>query len=655
MHKGLHQFSLATVAVAASLVAAPLATAAKPTAAEALGISPTQDAVDYERPEKAEIARCTVDTETAGGISGLVVRGPAGQMLRKFLDTNGDNRVDQWCYYKDGIEIYRDIDTDFEKEKAKVNECRWLGTAGTRWGIDDDQDGAIDRWKEISPEEVTSEVVAAIREKDVARYRRLLLSSAEIDDLGLGEKQAAELRKKVASATSAFAQEAAEQRLITPQSEWIHFGGSRPGVIPAGTDGSTKDITVYDNVTAVVETPAGGEKKHAQIVVGSLVRVGDGWRMIDLPRSLSADPAASGLGFFFLGPAAKRPEVDAAAVAGDVSEVSRKLFDELSALDKSLAAATENDEMARLNAKRADLLEKLIQSAESTEDRANWVRQYAETVGAAVTTGGFPEGVQRLEALSTSIAKSEGGKELVPIVKLRLLQAVKDRDSQSEDADYSKVHQEWVKGLEEFVGEFASRPEAAEAMLQLAMGFEIAGKPKDAATWYARIVKDFPQSEMAKKAAGGKHRIESVGKRIALKGKSLDGRSAIDVGDYAGKVVLIHYWANWCEPCKEDIEKIRSLQAKYGKAVFQPIGISLDLAAADAARFASENRLAWPQLFEAGGMDESRLATDLGVLTLPTMILLDKQGRVVSYDLHGDDLDAELRKLLATTRPASTK
>ena len=67
------------------------------------------------------------------------------------------------------------------------------------------------------------------------------------------------------------------------------------------------------------------------------------------------------------------------------------------------------------------------------------------------------------------------------------------------------------------------------------------------------------------------------------------------------------------------------------------------------------NSLAWPQLYETGGMDESRLASELGVLTLPTMLLIDKHGRLVSYDLHGDDLDAELRKLLATTRPASTK
>jgi peroxiredoxin len=654
MKRCLIHFSMGTVVLAANLLASPPPVGAKPTPAEALGITPTQEAIDYEMPDKGEITRCTVETESVGGISGLVVRGPAGQVLRRFLDTNGDNNVDQWCYYKDGIEVYRDIDTDFEK-KAKVNECRWLGTAGTRWGIDEDQDGTIDRWKQISAEEVSSELVAAIRDKDMARFRRLLLSAKEIDALGLGEKQSEELKSKVATAVQTFTEQAGQQKLITSQSEWIHFGGTRPGVIPAGTEGSTKDITVYDNVTAVVETPAATERKHTQIVIGSLVRVGDGWRIIDLPRSFSSDPSALGQGYFFLGPVARRPDVDVPAAADGVNEASRKLFDELNTLDKSLAAATDAKELARLHGKRADLMEKLIQSAEGAEDRLNWVRQYAETVGAAVTTGTFPEGVKRLESLADSAGKLPNGKNLVPIVKLRLLQAIKDRDSQQEDADYAKVHQEWIKGLQDFVQEYGDSPESAEAMLQLAMGFEISDKAKDAVTWYGRIVKDFPQSETAKKAAGARYRIESLGKRITLKGKSIDGRTAIDVNDYAGKVVLIHYWAAWCEPCKEDIETIRSLQAKYGKNAFQPIGISLDASQSESAKFAGETRLAWPQLFEPGGMDGSRLATDLGVLTLPTMVLLDKQGRVVSYSLHGGELDSELKKLLSTTRPASTK
>ena len=48
----------------------------------------------------------------------------------------------------DGIEVYRDVDSNFN---GKADEYRWLGTAGSRWGIDDNEDGRIDSWKTISP------------------------------------------------------------------------------------------------------------------------------------------------------------------------------------------------------------------------------------------------------------------------------------------------------------------------------------------------------------------------------------------------------------------------------------------------------------------------------------------------------------------------
>ena len=76
-----------------------------------------------------------------------MVKTDGSQVLRRFLDTNGDNKVDQWCYFKDGIEIYRDIDANFNN---KADQYRWLGTAGTRWGLDDDENGQIDSWKVIS-------------------------------------------------------------------------------------------------------------------------------------------------------------------------------------------------------------------------------------------------------------------------------------------------------------------------------------------------------------------------------------------------------------------------------------------------------------------------------------------------------------------------
>ncbi len=57
--------------------------------------------------------KCTIKAEKVDGQTGWVVRDPHGQILREFVDTNGDNVVDRWSYFKDGIEVYRDIDSNY--------------------------------------------------------------------------------------------------------------------------------------------------------------------------------------------------------------------------------------------------------------------------------------------------------------------------------------------------------------------------------------------------------------------------------------------------------------------------------------------------------------------------------------------------------------
>src|SRR5262245_58197704 len=97
----------------ASAAVASVVYAAKPAPSEALKLVPVQADVEYDRPAVAEAEKCVVDVETVGGITGCVVKTESGQVLRRFLDSNGDNKVDQWCYFKDGIETYRDIDANF--------------------------------------------------------------------------------------------------------------------------------------------------------------------------------------------------------------------------------------------------------------------------------------------------------------------------------------------------------------------------------------------------------------------------------------------------------------------------------------------------------------------------------------------------------------
>jgi hypothetical protein len=93
------------------------------------------------------------------------------------------------------------------------------------------------------------------------------------------------------------------------------------------------------------------------------------------------------------------------------------------------------------------------------------------------------------------------------------------------------------------------------------------------------------------------------------------------------------------------MELIKSLLAKYGGQGFYPVGVNLDNDAKDASNYLRTKPLSWTQLHEAGGL-ESRLAVQYGILSLPTMILIGKDGRVIDANIQAGELEAELKKLL---------
>ena len=94
--------------------------------------------------------------------SSWVVYGPQGQVLRRFTDTDGNNKVDTFRYYNLGIEVYRDIDSN---KNEKMDQHRWLNTGGTRWGIDRDEDGIFDADESRLPVAFAGQVLVTIWEE----------------------------------------------------------------------------------------------------------------------------------------------------------------------------------------------------------------------------------------------------------------------------------------------------------------------------------------------------------------------------------------------------------------------------------------------------------------------------------------------------------
>ncbi len=541
--------------VSAGTALAELATARNsPTVSQALGIKPLQKDVDCDQPAADEIEKCTMKAEKSAGKTGWVLRNSKGQMIRNFIDTDGDNRVDQWSYFKDGVEIYRDIDSN---HNGKADQCRWLNTAGTRLGTDKNEDRVIDTWEVISPEEVSSELVAAIRDHDRPRFERLLVNAGELDALGLGPAKLEEAQKRAAAAAAGFEQFARSQKVINRQSTWVYFGGGRPGTIPQGTDDSTADITAYENVAAMVDT----DGKTGQLPIANLIKIENTWKLIDLPTEAAVPLIA-------LGPHVDKSDRRAVASSDGPSEKARDWMDRLSDLDKLPSPTLEQIKQ------KCDILKDLAEEAKPGEDRAGWYRQLADVLSSAAQVGTYPEGIERLKTLLEEVAAQED-KELAAFVQFRLLTAAYSQ-ALSKGEDYAKVQEKWLADLEEFVKQHPTSVDSAEAMLQLAMGQELSGDDKNALKWYERVKQSFSKTAAANKSEGAVRRLESVGRTIPLKGKSLGGR-AVDLAAAKGKaVVLIHYWSSDIDACKMDLPAIEKMVGKYGPENFVVIGVSLD-------------------------------------------------------------------------------
>jgi len=604
--------------------------AAGPTVEYALGLRPSQKDVDYDRPEGDAAKNATIKTEKAGGASAFVVRGVTGEVLRVFADTNADRVVDRWSYFKDGIEVFRDIDSN---HNAKVDQSRWLNSAGSRWGIDEDENGVIDSWKAISAEEVGRELVEAIKARDAAAFQRLLPTKADLEAAGFEGQRLTELLEKVAAAPAAFARITASQKQLGPDSKWSTMMTPQPaGTLPAGSDGVARDVLAYDNVMAIVESGT----RNGQVYVGSLVRCGDAWRPVAAPQ-VSGDQGdvAEAVGFF-------TPRVGAGQQSDGGPQASERLKPLLGRLRdlEAKMAGVDGDGRKKLAEEQVAILGQVVEAADASE-RPFWVKQYAETLAAGVQDGSLADGTTRLEQLAAAVVADES---LAGFVVFRLAQARYAANMQQPGVDVDKVQAAWLEELQAFIAKYPASPDTAEAMLQMGIADEFSGKEREALDRYAAIVKSFPDSVPARKARGAARRLESVGKPLSLAGVSLDGKQ-VSLESLRGTPVLVHYWATWCEPCKVDMAQIRELTAKYGPKKFAVVGIALDSDKQQLDKFLKSKPIAWPQLHEAGGLD-GRLAEELGVLTLPTMILLDAEGKVVDRNVVITELEKKIDSLL---------
>jgi len=206
----------------------------------------------------------------------------------------------------------------------------------------------------------------------------------------------------------------------------------------------------------------------------------------------------------------------------------------------------------------------------------------------------------------------------------------------------SPVLEKAEKAIRDLQQEFPKRDETHELLLMVAQGYlDVDDAQK------ARAITE----DVAKKASGdAKEQAQAQLRKLDLIGKPLDlkftdlGGKDVSLKNYAGKVVLVDFWATWCGPCRAALPEVKEIYAKYHAKGFEIVGISFDKDKDTLAKFVADENMDWPQYFDGLGW-ENKIGQNYEISSIPTVWLVDKKGSL--RDLNGrQSLAAKVEKLL---------
>ena len=496
--------------------------------------------------------------------------------------------------------------------------------------------------RSFRPKKRTRVAIRAFINGDTQALQTVLLDKSDVKQLGIAEPYAEKLLAATQDTALKLKTALRNSRSVNIQTTWMQFECSMPAVIPVDDGKADRDLTVYENAMVIVQTGS----KTAFVQIGEMIRVGEVWKLTQIPLPLEGESVQVTAGGVLMQPALAMSNASQSGEADRISPETQRLLQQLQAIDqKSPPPNAAQTVIGTYNSQRTQILNKLILVAKTGNERSQWTRQMVDGLTTAVQTTGYAPGLEQLRSMEKDAQRSSADSALQAYIAYRRMLAEYSLGIQNATAkEQAAIQQRWQQQLARFVKDFPNAEDSPEAMLQLATSEEFHGKTLDAQNWYRQIMQMHPKARAAVRASGALRRLDLHGKPLRLSGPGLNN-ATIDVSHYRGRVLLVYYWATWCKPCTEDLPQIRALYEQYHRRGFEVIGVNLDSTDDPIRPFLAHQRITWPQIFQPGGLD-SPPAQALGIFSLPTMFLVDKTGTVVNRNITVADLKAQLAKLL---------
>jgi thiol-disulfide isomerase/thioredoxin len=314
--------------------------------------------------------------------------------------------------------------------------------------------------------------------------------------------------------------------------------------------------------------------------------------------------------------------------------------------------------IAAFNAARAQILENIVAGATAKE---TWVKMLLDS-HAQAAEGGKPGNAHlgRIKQWRDEMSKPNGNPTIAAYAGFRFLVAENSVDlanagATGKNEEFAAIQEKWRSGLEEYIQKFPNSTDVPEAVLRLAMAWELSGgkdlteakaNEAKARRLYDRLTKDFSSHPNATRALGALKRLDSEGKPLELAGPLLANPAQQFSAAQKDKVVIVYYWASWSGSVADDAKKFQALLKEYGPKGLTLVTVSLDHDAKAATDGVARSGLPGTHLYTQGGLDSSPLAAAYGILAPPHILIAGKDGKITNRNAHTGMIEEEVKKLL---------
>lgn len=299
--------------------------------------------------------------------------------------------------------------------------------------------------------------------------------------------------------------------------------------------------------------------------------------------------------------------------------------------------------------------------SEFSPDFPRFVTDWRDVTNAVVDTNAVARWAAKVTELQSAMAKAgdvpadirERDSEAMALKPFHEAMEAAER---GEKVDVAGLRKE----LESYAAKHPQSDAAKYMLIYLSAAFE-QGDPADLAKDWEAFAQS-PNRHVAEFAKQKLAFLERIRKPLEIAFAAVDGR-AVDLKKLRGKVVLLDFWATWCQPCVAELPKILKMYETYHDQGLEVVGISLEMASLSPqdspdqrasklskaknrlVQFIEKRKMPWPQYFDGMGW-ENEIAKDYALSGIPTLFLLNKDGSIVSINPRGDALESEIQRLL---------